>query len=205
MAKDGRSRTNRVTRRRFLQTVTAAGAGAAGGYDFASLHRALTETQTGWTLDLCGETLATGEAKGILLGGCLTMVEASLGTAWELDTRGAILLLEDCKMKPYQVDRSLLHLRQAGKLDGVRGIIFGDFPECDPPKGSRVTVRDVLLRHVRGWGVPVVWDTPVGHTRRAMLTLPLGVRARLRAGRARAARNASTTWLDILEPACAKA
>ena len=110
-----------------------AGAGAAGGYDEPSFLRALTETQAGWPLELSGEAMAAGEAEGRVLGGCLTLLETSLGTPWELNTEESILVLEDRAMKPWQVDRALMHFRQAGKLDGVRGILLGDFPDCDPP------------------------------------------------------------------------
>ena len=176
------------------------GAGAAHGYDRESLLRAITETESGWQLELRGESLVAGEAEGVLLGGCLTLVETSLGTNWELDPRaagGAILVLEDRGMKPYQVDRALMHLKQAGKLEGVAGIVLGDFPECDPPQGGE-TVRDVARRILEPLRVPLVWGAPVGHTERAALTLPLGVRARL-AVPSRA--NAAAT-LEMLEAAC---
>jgi muramoyltetrapeptide carboxypeptidase len=170
------------------------GEGAPHGYDRASFIRALTETKQGWHLDLSGEPLAPGTGTGVLLGGCLTLVESTLGTPWEIDTRGAILVLEDRGMKAYQVDRALTHLRQAGKFEGIAGIILGDFPECDSPMGSEAVV-DVARRILGSLNVPLVWGAPIGHTSRAMLTLPLGVRAEL-----------SVTGpgvLRILEPACA--
>jgi muramoyltetrapeptide carboxypeptidase len=173
------------------------GAGASHGYDRASLASALAETKHGWELDLQGESLVPGMAEGILLGGCLTLVEASLGTPWELDTRGAILLLEDRAMKPYQVDRALMHLKQAGKLRGVAGVLLGDFPECDPPEGGE-TVKEVARRILTPLVAPVVWGAPIGHTERAALTLPLGVRARLLAPEG----VGIPTQLEILEPAC---
>ena len=169
------------------------GAGAPHGYDCPSLMSALAETKHGWRLDLRGESMVAGTAGGTLLGGCLTLVETSLGTPWELDTRGAVLLLEDRGTKPYQVDRSLMHLKQARKFDGVAGIVLGDFPDCDPPAGGE-TVPDVLRRVLSPLGIPVVWGAPVGHTARSMLTVPLGVRARLSA--------AGPGTLEILEPAC---
>ncbi|MFZ0820292.1 MAG: LD-carboxypeptidase [Candidatus Acidiferrales bacterium] len=172
-----------------------AGAGAAGGYDESSLRNAISVTRGGWTLDLDGEMLAPGEARGVILGGCMTLVEATLGTPWELRTRGAILLLEDRGMKPYQVDRVLTHLRQAEMFAGVRGIILGEFPECDAAAGSP-SVRDVCKRILGELGIPIVWGARVGHTARAMLTIPLGVRAKLRS------RGAGK--LDILEPAVSK-
>jgi muramoyltetrapeptide carboxypeptidase len=170
-----------------------AGAGKPGGYDEASFLRAVSETNSGWTLDLQGEAMLPGEAQGRVLGGCLTILEATIGTPWALDINGAILLLEDRAMKPYQVDRVLMHLKQAGMFGGVRGIILGDFPECAPPVAGSWTVADVCRRLLQPLGIPVIWGAPVGHTERAILTLPLGVRARLRAR--------GTGTLDLLEPA----
>ena len=169
------------------------GAGAAHGYDAASLTRAISETQRGWTVELAGETLSPGQAEGILLGGCLTLVEMTLGTPWELQTPGAILLLEDRGMKPWQVDRALTHLRQAGKLNEIVGIVFGDFPDCEAPAGTE-SVRDVVARICRPLKLPIVWGAPFGHTARPMLTIPLAVRARFVAeGPGR---------IEVLEPAC---
>ncbi len=172
-----------------------AGAGAPGGYDKDSFLRAVSETRRGWSLALSGKCLTEGQGEGTLLGGCLTIVRSTIGTPWELDTTGAILLLEDRAMKPYQVDRALTHLRQAGKFREIRALILGDFPECDPPAGSDVTVRHVAERVLDGLGVPVVFGVPFGHTARPMLTIPLGVQARLSAQR--------EGTLEILEPAVA--
>ncbi|MGB6685452.1 MAG: LD-carboxypeptidase, partial [Candidatus Acidiferrum sp.] len=170
-----------------------AGAGVAKGYDRESLLAAVGKTDGGWTLKLRGETLVEGEAEGRVLGGCLTLVETTLGTPWELDTRGSILLLEDRGMKPWQVDRSLMHLKQAGKFDGVQGIVLGEFPECDAPGTGHATVRDVCVRILGALRVPIAFGAAVGHTPRPMLTVPLGVRARLRAS--------GEGELEILEPA----
>ena len=158
-----------------------AGAGAPGGYDEQSLLNAVRKTDGGWAIPLRAEPLVAGEASGRVLGGAMTMVEATFGTAWELDTRGAILLLEDRAMKPYQVDRVLMHFKQAGKFEGVKGIVFGDFPESEPPVAGSPTVRDVCARILGPLGVPVVYGAPIGHTARPMLTVPLGVNARLHA------------------------
>jgi muramoyltetrapeptide carboxypeptidase len=172
------------------------GANVPGGYEAASLQNALGNARSGWTIDLTGESLVAGSAEGVVLGGCLTLVESTLGTPWEIDTNGAILLLEDLGMKPFQVDRSLLHLRQAGKFAGIRGVILGDFPGCEPPGGKAVTVRDVCLRHFGDLKIPVVWKAAIGHTARPMLTVPLGLSARLHTG--------AETQLKISESACAE-
>jgi muramoyltetrapeptide carboxypeptidase len=170
-----------------------AGANATGGYDPDSFMCSMTATNSSWSTPLRGETVVRGTARGILLGGCITLIETSLGTPWELDTRGAVLLLEDRGLKPYQLDRMLLHLKQAGKFEGVRGIVLGEFPESEPPEGSSVTVREICQRILGTLRVPIVYGAPVGHTARPMLTLPLGVRVRLHA--------TGEGELEILEPA----
>jgi muramoyltetrapeptide carboxypeptidase len=158
-----------------------AGPDAANGYDSQSFHNALMNSSSGWRTNLFGETLQPGRADGVLLGGAMTLVEATLATPWELDTTDAILVLEDRAMKPYQVDRILLHLKHAGKLQHVRGIVLGDFPECEPPIPSSPSVRDVAQRILQPLNIPLVFGVPIGHTSRPMLTLPLGVPARLTA------------------------
>jgi muramoyltetrapeptide carboxypeptidase len=101
-------------------------------------------------------------------------------------------------MKAYQVDRTLMHLKQTGKFDAVKGIILGDFP--DTPTGATVgaakavpTIREVCQRVLSPLGIPVVYGSPVGHTERPMLSIPLGVHAKLNAS--------GEGLLEILEPA----
>jgi muramoyltetrapeptide carboxypeptidase len=172
-----------------------AGAGAAKGYDQASFLSAINTSGRSWETSLQGEILVRGEVEGTLLGGCMTLLETTIGTPWELDTRNAILLLEDRGMKPWQVDRALIHLQQAGKFEGVRGIVLGDFPECEALVAGSPTVLDVCQRILKPLGIPIVFGAPVGHTARPMLTIPLGVSARLRAS--------GVGTLEILEAAVA--
>lgn len=169
-----------------------AGNGVVNGYDLDSFQNALVKVDAGYAINLCGEPIGPGSTEGILLGGAMTLLEATLGTPWELDTTGSILLLEDRAMKPYQVDRVLLHLKHAGRFKNVRGIILGDFPECEPPVPSSPTVRDIAQRILSPLKIPIVFGAPIGHTARPMLTVPLGAPARLTA-------EASGT-LNILEP-----
>ena len=169
----------------FYGPMLAAGldgrADAAGGYDSQSFRNAVMNSESSWKISLSGEALHAGSAQGMLLGGAMTLLEATLGTPWELDPSDAILVLEDRGMKPYQVDRVLLHLKHAGKFTNVRGIVLGDFPECHPPAPDSPSVRDVAQRILAPLGIPIVFGAPIGHTARAMLTLPLGVPARLTA------------------------
>jgi muramoyltetrapeptide carboxypeptidase len=170
-----------------------AGAGARKGYDENSFFQAITNSAGGWKLRLKAEAVLAGQALGRVVGGCMTLMEATIGTPWELDTKDAILILEDRAMKPYQVDRVLMHLKQAGKLEGVRGIVLGEFPESEPAVAGAPTVREVCARILRPLGVPIVFGAPLGHTVRPMLTIPLGIQARLDAD--------GEGTLEFLEPA----
>jgi muramoyltetrapeptide carboxypeptidase len=134
-----------------------------------ALDRGSLEALVGWLTGemelpfrLAGEPLAPGRAEGRLVGGSLTLVTASLGTAWEVDTEGAILLLEDNNESPYRIDRMLQQLRGAGKLGRLAGIGFGDFSSClDPRYGS--CVDDVLAELAASLQVPTVCRLPFGH------------------------------------------
>jgi muramoyltetrapeptide carboxypeptidase len=96
-------------------------------------------------------------------------------------------------MKPYQVDRALRHLYLAGVFEKVEAILLGDFPDCDPPTRGSATVPEICAEILGPLKVPIVYGAPIGHTKRPMLTLPLGVRAKLRAK--------GEGTLKILEPA----
>jgi len=169
------------------------GASQPFGYDVESFLKAVGTTKTGWEIPLRGEPLKSGSATGRIVGGCLTMLQTTLGTGWEPDTEEAILILEDRGMKPYQVDRTLRHLQQAGKLKNVAGILLGDFPDCDAPAPGSQTIPEICEEILGPLGVPVIYGSPIGHTNRPMLTLPLGVRAKLHAK--------GEGTLEILEPA----
>ncbi len=74
------------------------------------------------------------------------MLVASLGTPFEIQTDGSILFIEDIAEKPYRIDRMLMQLRLAGKLEGVRGFVFGEMLDCAPPKGETYTLQQVIMR-----------------------------------------------------------
>jgi len=169
------------------------GADKPSGYDPVSFLQAVCETKLRWTLPLRGQALVSGAASGRLAGGCLTMLQTTLGTDFQPSTGGTILVLEDRAMKPYQVDRALRHLWQAGIFEKVVGVVLGDFPDCDPPLSGSPSVPEICAAILGPLKVPVVYGAPIGHTKRPMLTLPLGVRAKL------VAKGEGT--LEILEPA----
>jgi muramoyltetrapeptide carboxypeptidase len=126
---------------------------------------------------------AGGKASGRLLGGCLSLLSAMMGTPDELDTRGAILFLEDTATKPFAIDRMLQQLKLAGKFDEVRGIVFGEMSDCVQHVNQGYRIQDVLAECTADLGVPVMFGLPSGHSPRGNLTLPLGVMATLDAGR----------------------
>jgi len=169
----------------------------ADGVDLASWQAALTGL-AGWEIssgaDSGAEGLIDGAAEGILYGGCLSILVASLGTPHEIRTNGTILFLEDVNAKPYQVDRMLMHLKLAGKLTGVQGIVFGEMLDCTQSKGQPYTLQEVILRIVGDLGIPIAYGLRSGHVTRKNITLPFGVRASLRV-------NSGEATLKILEAA----
>ena len=155
----------------------------ADGVDLASWQAALSGVDT-WMIS--GEAssglkpLVEGSAEGVLYGGCLSMLAASLGTPYEIHTEGTILFLEDVATKPFQIDRMLMQLKLAGKLNGVQGIVFGEMLDCIQNQNQDYTLQQVILRVVGELGIPVAYGLKSGHVVRQNVTLPLGVRARLR-------------------------
>ena len=105
------------------------------------------------------QVLRHGMASGTLLGGNLTCLCQLLGTPYFPDLKGALLLLEDRGEALYRLDRLLTHLKLAGALDQIGGLILGHFHECDDPR----KVRDLIMEQVRGYSFPVVADLPFGH------------------------------------------
>ncbi|MGW1170225.1 S66 peptidase family protein [Streptomyces sp. NPDC002550] len=155
---------------------------AAAGVDFVKSARAqdhlrstLFAPESVRTLTSAGAGLAPGRARGITLGGCLTLLAADLGTPYARPgARGGLLLLEDVAEAPYRVDRLLTQLLRSGWLDGVAGIGLGSWRDC----GRDEELRPVLADRLCGLGVPVVEELGFGHCDDAV-TVPFGVRAEL--------------------------
>jgi len=138
-------------------------------------------------------TLRTGAAEGRLTGGCLSLVVAGLGTPAEIDTSDSILVVEDIDAKPYQIDRMMTQLRQAGKLNGVRGIVFGEMLSCLQHPDQGYTLEEVLLDLLEDFSGPILFGFPTGHTSKPNVIVPFGIRARLELG--------TTPVFQLLEPA----
>jgi muramoyltetrapeptide carboxypeptidase len=152
------------------------------GVDLASWQAALSgmvawEPHLGTGSGASG--LVEGAAEGILYGGCLSILVASLGTPYEIKTEGTILFLEDLAAKPFQIDRMLMQLKLARKLEGVRGIVFGEMRDCVQTVNQGYTLEEAVLRIVKELGVPVAYGVKSGHVTAGNITLPIGVRASL--------------------------
>jgi muramoyltetrapeptide carboxypeptidase len=128
------------------------------------------------------QTLVPGAAEGMLYGGCLSLLCASLGTPYEIETSSTILFIEDVAEPAFRIDRMLMQLKLAGKLESVRGIIFGEMLKCGPRESGDYILQQVVQRVVGDLGVPVAYGLKSGHVSRTNFTLPLGIRATLNAG-----------------------
>src|SRR5580698_8843984 len=169
------------------------------GVDAASWEAALNAVPA-WKIEFGAESgaksLQSGSAEGILYGGCLSLLVASLGTPYEIHTAGTILCIEDTAEKPFQVDRMLMQLKLAGKFADVRGIVFGEMLDCVQKKDQGYTLEEVVLRIVGDLGIPVLFGLRSGHVSHKNVTLPVGVRAELQVSGAHMS-------FRILEPATA--
>jgi muramoyltetrapeptide carboxypeptidase len=134
--------------------------------------------------------------RGTLYGGCLSILLALLGTAFEPQTEGKLLFLEDVSTKPFQIDRMLWQLKQSEKLDGVKAIVFGEMLDCTSPGARPELLEEVILNALDDFEGPICIGLRSGHVSRANVTLTLGVQAELNA--------TIDPELRLLEPAVAR-
>jgi len=153
--------------RRSLDHLRALLAGEAGAFELEA-----------------GESLHPGVAEGELVGGCLSVLVAMLGTPYAPDFDGKILFLEDTGEKAYRIDRMLVHLKQAGALGRVAGVAFGGMRGFDGSEQEQRLTREFISEQTADLGCPVVTGIEVGHGTEN-LTIPFGVRVRLDAERRR--------------------
>jgi muramoyltetrapeptide carboxypeptidase len=162
--------------------------------ELSSWSNALTGAAN-WNIPTAGvEILRPGKVEGRLYGGCLSMLVASLATPFEIQTEGTILFIEDVAERPFRIDRMLMQLRLAGKLEGARGFVFGEMLDCLPPKDETYTLQQVIMRVLEPYNVPIVYGLKSGHVTSGNITLPIGVQAEL------AAENSGVT-LRVMEAA----
>jgi muramoyltetrapeptide carboxypeptidase len=167
----------------FHGPMVAADFARVEGFDQVSWNHAIAG-DAGWSLgDAAGlRVLRPGVAVGTLAGGCLSILAESLGTPYAVLPASAdaprILFLEDIGTKPYQWDRMLLHLRYAGLLQHVSGIVFGDMRQCAAPEEDAM-LEQAILHALADFTGPIAIGLRSGHGEPPNITLPLGVRVRL--------------------------
>jgi muramoyltetrapeptide carboxypeptidase len=156
----------------------------AAAYDLDTFTRVLTRPQPAGRISHPQvEALHPGEAEGVLLGGTLTNLTASLGTPYAFDPPpGHILFLDEVAERPYRVDRMLTQLRLAGLLSRASAIVFGELPRCDEPAEGGPAIKAVVADLLADFRGPILFGLPSGHTDGACMTLPFGVHGRVVAG-----------------------
>jgi muramoyltetrapeptide carboxypeptidase len=141
-------------------------------------------------------TVGTGVVEAPLAGGCLTLLSASLGTPFEVETDGCVLMVEDLNTEPYIIDTLLNHLIRAGKLENAAGFVFGtdvNLKNQTVPEGpeSTLSIEEILDELIAPLGIPAIANVPVGHGKH-MATMPLGASVRL---------DGDAKTLEVTEPA----
>jgi muramoyltetrapeptide carboxypeptidase len=126
------------------------------------------------------------KAEAPLVGGCLTLLTASIGTPYEVQTDGCVVMVEDLNTEPYLVDTALTHLVRAGKLDKAAGFVFGtdvnlNYQTVPEEPESTLSIEEILDELIAPLGIPAIANVPVGHGRH-MATMPLGVTVRIDGG-----------------------
>ena len=125
------------------------------------------------------KNLAPGKAKGKLVGGNLSLVVSSMGTPYEIDTKGKILFLEDVDEYPYKIDRMLLQLKQCGKFKDASGIILGAWTDCKANEGDNsLTLMEVFEELIKTENKPTIYNLACGHCMPTM-SIPLGAMVKI--------------------------
>ncbi|MCB1109441.1 MAG: LD-carboxypeptidase [Chlamydiia bacterium] len=138
------------------------------------------------------QTIVGGRGEGVLVGGNLALISAHVGTEWQLETKGKLLILEDVGEKVYRLDRMLNQLKQARMLDDLAGLILASWDSCEVGEEGW-TAEQVCRDYFSNAHYPVVFGFPSGHIEN-QVTLPLNCRYAL---------NGETGELTLLEPGVA--
>jgi len=161
-------------------------------YTKKHLLKALTSTEPIGPITLSDEkkwidTIYPGACEAPIIGGNLTLLCATLGTPYEVDTRGKILFIEELETEPWIFDHMLTHLKNAGKFDDLAGVVVGECIECTPRLHNPgyyvdTSLEDLLFEFFEPLMVPAIHGLPIGHTK-DLATLPIGVKAKLDASK----------------------
>ncbi|MGG3467426.1 LD-carboxypeptidase [Neobacillus pocheonensis] len=122
------------------------------------------------------EVLVDGEARGVIVGGNLSLLVSTLGTSYEIDTKDKLLFIEDVNEEPRSVDRMLNQLDMAGKLKDANGILIGDFCDCTPKRNLSLSLDEVISHYVTQANKPAIKGFMMGHCN-PHIAIPFGVKA----------------------------
>jgi len=147
------------------------------------LQRLLSGELNGFELE-ARETINPGVARGEVIGGCLSVLVAMLGTPYAPNFDGRILFLEDTGEKAYRIDRMLVQLRHSGALAMVAGIVFGAIRSIDGDESETRLIASFIAEQTAGLGCPVLYGIEAGHGTENF-TIPFGVVARIEAAKRR--------------------
>ncbi len=137
--------------------------------------KTLSGEKTHWDIKV-PQIIRDGVAEGEMAGGCLSLLVTTLGTSYEVDTKGKILFLEDIGERPYRIERMLTHLKMAGKFNEIKGLVFGSFSQCEGDGAREVT--DIIAEFFCDAAYPVVMGFPAGHGDENVV-LPFGIKMKL--------------------------
>jgi len=128
-------------------------------------------------------TINGGVAEGQIIGGNLSLIASTIGTPYEIDTKGKIIFIEEIGEEPYRIDRMLNQLKLSNKLQEAEGIILGNFSNCMPEDPDMsLTLEEVIDDLIRPLNKPTLYNLQAGHCD-PNITIPFGVRVRLNADR----------------------
>ncbi len=142
-----------------------------------------------------GETVTAGKAKGIVTGGCLTLIADAMGTPYAMHAANKIVLIEDVDVPPHRIDQMLTQFRNAGLFEGCAGIVVGEMTRSESKIDETIggaDWREIIRERLVPLGLPMIMDYPFGHAKN-MLTLPLGIEAEL---------DAEAGTLSYTDPLC---
>ncbi len=140
-------------------------------FDAANLKQVLCDPAAKFALT--GETLISGNTRGMLTGGCLSNLASLLGTPYFPPVENRILLLEDVGERPFRLDRMLWQLAVAGVFSKIKGLLLGQFPRCFSHEGEKETFLGRVQYYLKDTTIPVLYDLPLGHAD-TIYTIPLG-------------------------------
>ncbi|MGE6631080.1 S66 peptidase family protein [Bacillus sp. NPDC077027] len=122
-------------------------------------------------------TVHDGTASGEIIGGNLALIVTTLGTPFEIDTKGKLLLIEDIDEEPYKIDRMLQHLKSSGKLQDAAGFMIGDFHQCEPKKREHsLTLEQLWESYILSEKKPALSGFQIGHSS-PNIGIPIGTNA----------------------------